>query len=182
MAATLREEDRIVGIGVALVTPSDRGQHRHQCRCRCRRLEQADEPSYQGSLGAPPTISRRRSCRGQRPAAGGPETSTTTSTSTRRASARVSCGAQRRGAGTNSGGAEQAGSCRRAAAPKLTGSRPGAVAAAHRASEENRLEDSVRESEWGWGEGRARGRVDPGLSIRVGRPIGPSGSGPAHFW
>jgi hypothetical protein len=126
MAATLREEDRIIGTGVAPVTPSDRGQHRHQCRCQCRQLERADEPSYQGRLGTPPTISRRQSCRGQRPEAGGPEPSTTTSASTSRASARVSCGAQRRGAGTNSGGAEQAGSRRWATAPKLTGSRGGA--------------------------------------------------------
>jgi hypothetical protein len=36
-----------------------------------------------------------------------------------------------------------------AAAPKLTGSRPGAAAAVHRANEGNRQEESVSESEWG---------------------------------
>jgi hypothetical protein len=133
-------EAAIVDAGVAPVTPSNRGQHRHQRRCRRRRLERVDGPSYQGRLGAPPMISRRRSCRGQRPEAGGPEPSTTASASTSRASARVSCGARRRGAGTNSGGAEQAKSRRRAAAPKLTGSRPGAAAAGrqHRAIKRNK--------------------------------------------
>jgi hypothetical protein len=43
------------------------------------------------------------------------------------------------------------------------------------------------EGEWeGVREGEERGGlgegVDPGLPSRVGRPIGPSGSGPAHFW
>jgi hypothetical protein len=57
--------------GVAPVVPSNRGQHRHQRRCRRRRLERVDGLSYQGKLGAPPTISRRWSCRGQRSEARG---------------------------------------------------------------------------------------------------------------
>jgi hypothetical protein len=132
-------EVAIIDARVAPVMPSNRGQHRHQRRCRRRRLERVDRPSYQGRLGALPTISRRRSCKGQRPEAGGPEPSTTASASTSRASARVSCGARRRGVGTNSGGAEQVGSHRRAVAPKLTGSRPGAAAAGrqHRARKRN---------------------------------------------
>jgi hypothetical protein len=48
-----------------------------------------------------------------------------------------------------------------------------------RQHEEKGEQEGVREGEErrGFGEG-----VDPGLPSRVGRPIGPSGSGPAHFW
>jgi hypothetical protein len=154
-------EAAIVDAGVAPVTPSNRGQHRHQRRCRRRWLERVDRPSYQGRLGAPPTISRRQSCRGQMLEVGGPEPSSTASASTSRASARVSCGARRRGAGTNSGGAEQAGSRWRAAAPKLTGSRPGATAAGrqHWARKENERTRRAcrweREREWEERRGRA---------------------------
>jgi hypothetical protein len=182
MAAALREEDRIVGTGVALVTQSDRGQHRHQCRCRRRQLERADEPSYQGRLGA-----RWRSRGGGVAGAKGQGQGDRNH--------RPSCPhwqAEPR-LGFHAG--------RRAGKHALIRKRP---------SQQSLTNDRRRRS-WpaaGWeqprqrigraggiarrslcvrvsGGGERRGLregVDSGLPNRVGRPVGPSASGPAHFW